>query len=113
MTVFVAKFDERGSRRLGEPRSVLDGVQGNGAQGAGGMQLSVSPSGSLVYIPAPIDLRRLVWLGRDGHEEPVFIIYSSDSSDTTTLFRRPARLAAKKMLRALRCRLQSQASEAF
>ena len=54
---------------IGEPRPVVEGVR----QGGAGAQFGLSNDGKLAYIPggSSVDLRTLVWVNREGGEEPL------------------------------------------
>ena len=68
--VFVAPLDEKQWRLTAEPVRVLDGVA-HSADGA--TQYSVSPSGTLLYVPEPgrAAARTLVWVDRQGAIQPL------------------------------------------
>ena len=75
--VWALPFDVDRSEATGEPVPVLEGVWSGRRRGFGddiqGHQMFVGLDGTLVYVPAdrPSDARTLVWVNREGKEEPV------------------------------------------
>lgn len=61
------RFDPERLETVGEHISVLDGVL---TKGLGATNYSLSLNGTLVYIPRAAILRTLVWVDREGREEP-------------------------------------------
>ena len=61
------RFDPERLETTGEHVSVLDGVL---TKGLGATNYSLSQDGTLVYVPRAAILRTLVWVDRDGREEP-------------------------------------------
>ena len=70
-TMFAAPFDSERLEVLGASVPVLDGVLS--LPGPMAAQMSVSNTGALVYAPggAQRQLRQMVWLDRDGRQEPL------------------------------------------
>jgi eukaryotic-like serine/threonine-protein kinase len=69
-TLMAAPFDARRQILTGEAVPVVENVQGNGF---GAAQYSISTTGSLVYVSggSQSDQNRLVWVSRDGKEQPL------------------------------------------
>ena len=69
-TVFAMPFDADRIEPTGEPSPVIEGVQ---RPGLGVAHFAVADDGTLVYVPggAAQANRRLVWVDREGHEEPL------------------------------------------
>ena len=69
-TMWAAPFDESSLETTGAAVPVLEGVR---IEGAGSVQFSLSKSGSIAYIRGGMaeSARTLVWVGRDGDEEPL------------------------------------------
>ena len=64
-------FDQDGLETVGDPVPILQGVQ---AKASGLTNFGVSENGSLVYMPVleeTADARTLVWVDRQGREEPL------------------------------------------
>jgi Tol biopolymer transport system component len=70
-TLMAAPFDVRRQALTGEAVPVVENVQGNPSDGAA--QYSISATGSLVYVSggSQANQSRLVWVSRDGKEQPV------------------------------------------
>jgi Tol biopolymer transport system component len=70
-TLMAAPFDAGRQTLTGEAVPVVEGVQGNAVTGAA--QYSISATGSLVYVSGGIQANqsRLVWVSRDGKEQPL------------------------------------------
>ena len=69
-TLFAVPFDVARLEVTGGPVSLIEDVVELPATGTA--QFSVSRTGSLVYVPATSSaVRRLVWVDRDGREEPL------------------------------------------
>ncbi len=71
--LFAVPFDVDARQVTGGPVPLVEGVAAAGAgRGAGAAQFGVSATGSLVYVPDTGTQRRsLVWVDRQGQEEPV------------------------------------------
>jgi serine/threonine-protein kinase len=69
-TLFAARFDPVRLVVLSDPIPIMEGIAMANTQAA---QYSVSRTGTLVYMPdsGAATSRSLVWVSRDGHEEPV------------------------------------------
>jgi serine/threonine-protein kinase len=72
-TLFAVPFDVRRLEVRGDPVSLVEGVFHPTAAGqTGAVQFSIAVAGSLVYVPgSAADERTLVWLDRQGGEEPI------------------------------------------
>ena len=70
-TLFAVRFDVDRLEVIGGSVPMVEGVMGSlGSRGAA--QFSFSDTGSLVYLSGlALDNRTLVWVGRDGREEPL------------------------------------------
>jgi hypothetical protein len=70
-TLMAAPLDVRRQVLTGEAVPVVENVQGNPADGAA--QYSISSTGSLVYVSggSQANQSRLVWVSRDGKEQPL------------------------------------------
>jgi serine/threonine protein kinase/Tol biopolymer transport system component len=66
--LFAAPFDLKRRKLAGSPVEVVSKVATNGWRGP---SAAVSRNGTLVYIDAKENLRRLFWVGRDGRETAV------------------------------------------
>src|SRR6185436_19916207 len=63
------RFDEKSLQVQGTPVPVVEGIR---VEGGGAVQYSVDGDGTLMYIPgAAISTMELVWLDRNGKEEPL------------------------------------------
>ncbi|MCB9847872.1 MAG: protein kinase [Phycisphaeraceae bacterium] len=70
-TLFVAPFDTKRTRLLGDPVPVIEGIKSH--PWGGGGQMAISPRGDLVYQPGDrlTTGRRLIWIDQDGAIEPL------------------------------------------
>jgi eukaryotic-like serine/threonine-protein kinase len=70
-TLMAAPFDPQRLELTGAAVPVVEGVLQSGISGA--VQYSLSATGSLVYVPGNIqaDQRKLVWVTRNGAEQPI------------------------------------------
>ncbi|UCF37262.1 MAG: protein kinase [Acidobacteriota bacterium] len=68
-TVFAATFDLNRLEMTGEPRPVLEGLLS--VPGFGLAQLSISKTGQLIYLTGNESEQALVWVDRNGVEEPL------------------------------------------
>src|SRR4029077_14281212 len=70
-TVMAVPFDRQRLEVKGPPTPVIEGVLQLPLTGAA--QYSFSETGSVVYVPASVSAaqRRLVWVDRNGSEEPL------------------------------------------
>jgi len=66
--LFAAPFDVERRKLAGSPVEVISKVASNGWRGP---NASVSRNGTLVYIDAKEQPRKLVWIGHDGRESPL------------------------------------------
>jgi hypothetical protein len=67
-------FDSKTYRTSGEPVEMLQGVRPVAevpVTGVIGLSFEVARDGSLTYVPRPAGRRRLVWVDREGNEEPI------------------------------------------
>ena len=73
--LFGVAFDPDRRTVSGGAVLLVQGVRRSNASLTGAAQYSVSATGELSYVPggASVGLRSLVWVGRDGREEPVAI----------------------------------------
>ncbi len=62
--IFSVEFDAAKLAIVGEPVQVLDNVQGESTNGT--MDVAVSKSGILIYVPGAAINREVMWVGRDG-----------------------------------------------
>ena len=69
-SLFALPFDLDRLEPTGGPVPVVENVK-DGGWFSGGVHYCVSDIGSLVYVPDEPMRRRLVWVDRDGNEEPV------------------------------------------
>jgi serine/threonine-protein kinase len=72
-TLLIVPFDLTRFEVTGVPIPVVEGVQQAASNRTGAAQFSVSESGSLVYVPGLFQTaqRTLVWVDRNGQEQPV------------------------------------------
>jgi len=70
-TLMAAPFDFQRLTATGAPVRMVEGVQQSSATGAA--QYSISATGSLVYVTSSVEAtqRRLVWVSRNGTEQPL------------------------------------------
>ncbi|MHC4191817.1 MAG: TolB family protein [Planctomycetota bacterium] len=66
-TLYAVPFDLDELKVKGTPLPVVESV----AVGMGSGQFAFSENGTLVYVPAPLDKRSLVWIDRTGVVDPV------------------------------------------
>ena len=72
--LYGVRFDPRATKVVGGPVSLVEGVAGSLTTGAA--QFSVANTGTLVYLDPSVNgaaggIQRLVWVDRDGREEPL------------------------------------------
>jgi Tol biopolymer transport system component len=70
-TLRAVRFDRERLEVLGEPAVVVDQVR---TEATGAAQFSLSPNGTLVYVPGGVgaaENRMLVWVDRRGREQPI------------------------------------------
>jgi eukaryotic-like serine/threonine-protein kinase len=72
--LYGVRFDPRATKVIGGPVSLVEGVAGSLTTGAA--QFSVANTGTLVYLDPTVNgaaggIQRLVWVDRDGREEPL------------------------------------------
>ena len=70
--LWAAPFDINRRDLSGDAVPIVEGVRGDGATAAGGLQLAVADNGALAYMPGLITQQRtLVLINRQGQEQPV------------------------------------------
>jgi len=72
-------YRKDGSVGRGSPTTVIEKVQWSGGPGSGEFAFSVSLNGTLVYAPADIGRRSLVFVDQTGHATPVTAEYHAYS----------------------------------
>jgi len=72
-TLFAVPFDPDTLTISGTPRPVVRGIMRAGARESGAANYAVSDNGTLVYVSGYVtpDTRTLVWVDRQGREEPI------------------------------------------
>jgi len=77
--VFSVRFDPRKLAITGQPVQVLERVYSETRNGT--LQFAVSENGNLVYIPASVAARQIVWVARDGLQTEIDSTWTGAFSD--------------------------------